>query len=542
MAHRVTTIPNRRATPGKAPVPQSSGDGLADAQGRQRSDFTESVWALMCSVRFAVVLNLALALSAMLGTFIPQMPAGIQNFDQELKLFLDNAQSRYGDLSGFLHWAGFYDLYYSLWFRLLVVTVVFSIVMCTLNRWQPIMRQIRTPALRFADNFIGGLSEKAEFRSVPVDAGTAESALRGALRKGRYRTVAQASEDGRTLYVYADRDRWSKLVTFVSHGALVMLILVWAGLANFGWREQSVYFYPGQAVNIGHDTQFSVRNDKFWIEYYPDGKTIKEYRHTLAVVENGQDVLTKTIVVNDPLRYQDINFFLVSYQPVVFVKAQDAAGKELEARKMTASGPITATTGTAGALVEFNQTSGDNLPLDIVQYPVGDHFLTLMMTYYQDVARLDSENPPVYVQAFVDKNFEAPIYEGFLPRTGSLQLPGYEQINFAFTRDTATILEVAKDPGLGLVGFFFAVMTLGFTLSLYTSFSRCWARIGVDETRPGTVNLLVGGMAEKNKVSFERDFERLAIRIKENLAKAAREAAKARPGDAPTPAAEAVEV
>ena len=515
---------------------------MAEAKGAQRSDLVETIWALFCSVKFAVVLNLALALAAMLGTVIPQMPAGIQNFDQELKVFLDNAQSRYGDLSGLLHWAGFYDLYYSLWFRLLVVTVVFSIVMCTLNRWQPIMRQIRTPNLRFSDNFISGLSEKAEFRSVPVDLTTAERALRGALRKGRYRTVAQASEDGKALYVYADRDRWSKLVTFVSHAALVMLILVWAGLASFGWREQSVYFYPGDEVNVGHDTTFSVRNDKFWIEYYEDGKTIKEYKHTLAVVENGQDVLTKTIVVNDPLRYQDINFFLVSYQPVVFVKATDDTGSELAARKMTVSGPITATTGAAGALVEFDQISGDNLPQDFVQFPVGDRFLTLALTYYQDVSRLDSENPPVYVQAFVDKNFETPIYDGFLPRTGALQLPGYEQLNFEFTRDTATVLEVAKDPGLGVVGFFFGLMTLGFTLSLYTSFTRCWARIRVDEARPGTVSLLVGGMAEKNKVSFERDFERLANRIKENLGTAARDAIKGRAPETPAPATEAVEV
>jgi cytochrome c biogenesis protein ResB len=146
------------------------------------------------------------------------------------------------------------------------------------------------------------------------------------------------------------------------------------------------------------------------------------------------------------------------------------------------------------------------------------------------------------VQAFVDKNFETPIYDGFLPRTGALQLPGYEQLNFEFTRDTATVLEVAKDPGLGVVGFFFGLMTLGFTLSLYTSFTRCWARIRVDEARPGTVSLLVGGMAEKNKVSFERDFERLANRIKENLGTAARDAIKGRAPETPAPATEAVEV
>jgi hypothetical protein len=49
-------------------------------------------------------------------------------------------------------------------------------------------------------------------------------------------------------------------------------------------------------------------------------------------------------------------------------------------------------------------------------------------------------------------------------------------------------------------------------------------------------------MAEKNKVSFERDFERLANRIKENLGTAARDSIRGRAPEAPSPATEAVEV
>ena len=55
-------------------------------------DIAETVWVLFCSIRFAVVLNVTLALAAMLGTVIPQMPAGIQNFQTELDQFLSDAQ------------------------------------------------------------------------------------------------------------------------------------------------------------------------------------------------------------------------------------------------------------------------------------------------------------------------------------------------------------------------------------------------------------------------------------------------------------------
>src|SRR5690348_10486835 len=81
------------------------------ALSRPRRDIVETVWSLFCSVRFAVVLNVGLALAAMLGTVIPQLPAGISNLPTELGQFLDGARGRYGDLSGPLYWAGFFDIY-----------------------------------------------------------------------------------------------------------------------------------------------------------------------------------------------------------------------------------------------------------------------------------------------------------------------------------------------------------------------------------------------------------------------------------------------
>src|SRR5437667_1431272 len=209
---------------GKAigPAPIATPRPLAEAapaERRPRRDFVETVWTLFCSLRFAVVLNVALALAAMFGTVVPQMQSGIQNFQAELDQFLDGVRGRYGDFAGVLYWAGFYDLYNSLWFRMLVVLVVFSIVMCTLNRWGPIMRLIRNPTVRVGDGFLAGLSERAQFRAVPLEATAAEAVVRRALNPSRYRVFAERDDGAGTVFMYADRDRWTKLVTFVSHGA-----------------------------------------------------------------------------------------------------------------------------------------------------------------------------------------------------------------------------------------------------------------------------------------------------------------------------------
>ncbi len=490
-----------------------------DARKRPQRDLIEAVWVIFCSVKFAVVLNVALAFVAMLGTIIPQVQPGTQDSTEALNQFLDEARGRYGDLTGIMHWAGFFDIYNSLPFRMLVVLVVFGIVICTLNRWQPTMRLIGKPMVKASDGFLAGLTERAQFRSVPVPQERAEQALKSALRKGRYRVITEQSADGSTLFLYGDRDRWSKLVTFVSHAALVMLILTAAFITHFGWREPSLLFNPGVPVNVGHDTDFSVANIGWQIDYYPGTQSIQEYKNTLAVFEGGTQVLTKTIIVNDPLKYKGINFFLVSYMPVLYVRGEDATGAPLPLNKMGASGPVTDTTASGESMLDFEFTSSDNLPLDYVQFRGPDHTLTLELTYYDNVARGPGENPPAYAKAYVDQEFGTPIYDAFLPRTGPLMLPGFEQYRFDFRQGTATILEVAQDPGLGYVGLFFAIMALGFTISLYTTFTRCWAKISPDPNGAGTINIAVGGLAEKNKVAFERDFEKLALRIKEALAR-----------------------
>lgn len=518
MAQGVAPAPKTAVPPARrALAPQ-----VADtARPGPRRDFIEAVWVLFCSVKFAVALNVALAFMVMLGTIIPQVQPGIQTSAEALGDFLTGATSRYGDLTGIMHWSGLFDIYNSLPFHMLAVIVIFSIIICTLNRWQPTMRLISNPMVKASDSFLGGLTERAQFRAVPVSIDEAESALRSAMKKGRFRFIAERSNDGQTLHVYGDRDRWSKLVTFVSHAGLVMLILTAAFISNIGWRERSLMFNPGVPVNVGHGTDFSVANVGWNIQYYPGTQTIQEFQNTLAVYENGTQVFTKTIIVNDPLKYKDTNFFLVSYLPVLYVKGTDTSGNALPLNMMGASGPMSETVKGDEAMLDFAFNSTDNLPLDYVQYRGPEHTLTLELTYYQNIQRAANENPPVYAKAYVDQEFDKPIYDAFLPRTGTLSLPGYEQYKFSFRQDTATILEVAQDPGLWAVGVFFTIMAAGFTISLYTTYVRCWAKVSPDPEREGALNITIGGLSEKNKVAFERDFENLALRIKDALARGA---------------------
>ena len=97
-----------------------------------------------------------------------------------------------------------------------------------------------------------------------------------------------------------------------------------------------------------------------------------------------------------------------------------------------------------------------------------------------------------------------------------------------FQKETATIMEVAEDYGLTPIAFWFVLMTLGFALSLYITFVRCWARITPHPDEPGRSVVLLGGLAEKNKITFEAEFEKLALRVRDHLAASVQQLAVSR--------------
>ena len=443
---KATTPPASKAAAPRRPAETAP----VPATGRARRDMFEATWTLFCSVRFAVVQILVLAAATTLGTLIPQMPVGLRDFPTDYAAFLTDMQTRFGSFRDAMLWSGLFDLYNSFWFRLLIIIQIYSIIICTLNRWGPIWRQINPATIRSSDSFLRTMSERASFGGVPLAPAQAATALRTALRGSRYRVLEETDPADGTVYIYADRDRWSKLVTFVSHAALVMLIITAAFMASYGWREQSLVFLPGQPVDVGHGTTWTVRSDKFETEYYPGTSNVKEFLTTLSVLQANKVVETKTIRVNDPLRYQGINYFLVSTETVASIIATTPAGAPLPLNKMGQNGPITDTvgSGTEPVLLTFQFTSEENLPMDFVQVRrANTDTVTLQVVQYTDVARAPGEAPPLFVRAYIGQNFDTSYYNDFVPRSGQLVIPQFPDLRFSLKGDIAPILEVAKDSG-----------------------------------------------------------------------------------------------
>ena len=142
-------------------------------------------------------------------------------------------------------------------------------------------------------------------------------------------------EDGKS-YLFAQKGAYSRFGVYVTHTS-ILIIFVGAMIGNVWGYKAFVNIVEGKAVNSVWPRSgknpiplgFEVRNDDFKVEFYEGGGRPKEYSSDLVVLENGQEVMKKTIEVNHPLNYKGLTFYQSSYgtagDPIYRFRVEDRA-------------------------------------------------------------------------------------------------------------------------------------------------------------------------------------------------------------------------
>jgi cytochrome c biogenesis protein len=75
-----------------------------------------------------------------------------------------------------------------------------------------------------------------------------------------------------------------------------------------------------------------------------------------------------------------------------------------------------------------------------------------------------------------------------------------------------TGLQVARDPGVNVVWLGCALMVIGIVMAFFMSHQRVWLRLapGAD----GRVTVALAGSANRNRLAFEKKFERIVSGVK----------------------------
>jgi cytochrome c biogenesis protein len=430
----------------------------------------------LASVKLALFLLFTLAVTSIIGTIVPQNEApGLY-----VQLYGPN-------LARLMQTFGIPDMYNAWWFMALLALFSLNLIVCSIQRIPNAWRLVTMDNLETDPQRL----QKMGLRKQVAGGGTvAEAVEKTAARlASRGWKTRRRDRDGGTL-LFAQKGAWTRFGVYIVHSS-ILVILVGAiigspRVANNLLKDPSYAFKGSIMIPETRQTDviypymeevgqiplgFTVRCDYFGIDYYPNGMP-REYRSTLSIIENGEVVLQKDIVVNDPLIYKGITFYQSSYQPyqdfIVTVR-NNATGLD-KTELIPAARQVSWEDGGVRFGIANMERRGD-----VVQR---------FKIWFTD----DQGDPSTF---WLEPNREAIVKRP----SGEYSIRARQLY--------ATGLQVARDPGVWWVYIGCGLMMIGLFVAFFMSHRKVWAFISEEN---GKVSVLFAGSANKNKPGFEKTF------------------------------------
>ena len=258
-------------------------------------DPLRTLWELFTNVKFALVLVGSSLVAGLVGTVLPQVPGPMRGNAAARSAWLELRRESYGPFTGTMDQLELFDVFHSAWFNALWVVIIVSVTVCTVSRFRPTWRSVQRPQLQVADGYF----ERAHHRASFTHTGGAE-AVQTMLRNRRYRVESVEQRDGAT-YLFADRFGWSQYGTFLSHLALLML-LIGALLTTMAGFDRTYVFAEGAPEAAifdrpGPNQLFIAITDAY--RGLDDENNVVDY-YSLIEVRRGEEVRSCKTTVNDP--------------------------------------------------------------------------------------------------------------------------------------------------------------------------------------------------------------------------------------------------
>ncbi|MBD2344861.1 cytochrome c biogenesis protein [Anabaena subtropica] len=414
---------------------------------------------VLTDLRLAIALLLIIALFSITGTVIEQgqSPAFYQaNYPEHPALF------------GFLTWkvvqiVGLDHVYRTWWFLSLLVLFGTSLTACTFTR--------QLPALKTAQRW-KYYEEPRQFQklalSAELDTGSVNS-LSQLLQNRRYK-IFQEKDD----ILYARKGIVGRIGPIIVHIGIVTILLggIWGAMTGFLAQEMVPSGDTFQVKNIidagplaaaQFPQDWSVRVNRFWIDYTPTGG-IDQFYSDMSVLNNqGEEVDHKKIFVNQPLRYHGVTFYQTDW-------------------------------GISAVRVRLNKSPIFELPMALLntngQGRIWGTWIPTKPDLSEGVSLLAKDLQGMVLIYDTKGQLVDTLRAGMSAQVNGVTLKILDVVG-------STGLQIKADPGIPIVYTGFGILMLGVVMS-YFSHSQIWALQKGDR-------LYVGGKTNRAQVAFEQE-------------------------------------
>ena len=414
---------------------------------------------MLTDLRLAISLLLTIAVFSISGTLIEQGQSATfykANYPEHPALF------------GFLSWKfiltlGLDHVYRTWWFLALLILFGTSLTACTFTRQFPALKASRR--WKFYD-------QPRQFEKLALSAELDTGSLlflTQLLQSRRYR-VFHAEEDG----LYARKGIVGRIGPIVVHVGIVMILLggIWGAMTGFVGQEMVpskenfqvqniVDAGPWAAPQIPKD--WSMRVNRFWIDYTPEGGIDQFYSDLSVLDRQGEEVKRKTIYVNEPLRYRGVTFYQTDW-------------------------------GISAIRIRLNQSPILQLPMAQLNTNgkgrIWGTWIPTKPDLSAGVSLLARDLQGMLLIYDVKGQLVDTVRPGMSTNVNGVTLKIAEVVG-------STGLQIKADPGIPIVYSGFGLLMLGVMMS-YVSHSQIWA------LQKGG-HLYVGGRTNRAQVTFERE-------------------------------------
>jgi cytochrome c biogenesis protein len=437
-------------------------------------------------VKLAIVLLIIITLVSILGTLIPQHRSPAEYADQ------------YGNIANFLLILEITKLYQSWWFSSLLILFAVNILVCTLTRFSPKLKKAFQPKIETEKKKLLTLKAKDSFKK-NQNLEKTKTDVQLILSSKHYRLKTKEEEN--RFYLLARKRIHGIFGSDIVHVGL-LIIIIGGIISGMGGFKDMLYISEGEAIPVPK-TDFQLRLDKFVTEYHPNG-SVQDWKSTLTVLENGTDVLSKTIEVNHPLSYEGIVF----YQTEVGWNWENPT-LEIWAKKNK----------NPAYLKKFNLGVGEKAQLgdENIEITVLNFVPDFIIGENNEIATrsLNPNNPAAYIEGWQEgkKVFSSWIFAKF-PDFGRMHSDIETDLSFEFKDLKAAQysgIQMAKDPGANIIWVGCVLLMVGLCVAFFWPPREI--KIILDESQNQT-DIMAGGIATKNREDFQSEFDKIMESIR----------------------------